>query len=88
MKRWTPLLSVLLTLAIAGAAFACPNCKDSIANTAESGTSAGLPAGFNYSIYVMLAGLFCVLGFVGFTIVKGVRTTDAAQLGKRGFPLE
>ena len=35
-----------------------PQCKDSIANTAESGTSVGLPAGFNYSIYVMLAGLF------------------------------
>ena len=87
MKRWTPLLSVLLTLAIAGAAFACPNCKDSIANTAEGGTSAGLPAGFNYSIYFMLAGLFCVLGFVGFTIMKGVRASDAARPDKRGFPV-
>jgi hypothetical protein len=86
MKRWTPLLSVLFTLAIAGAAFACPNCKDSIANTAESGTSAGLPAGFNYSIYVMLAGLFCVLGFVGFTIVKGVKSSAAAHAGTRGLP--
>ncbi len=88
MKCWTPLLSVLLMLAIASAAVACPNCKDSIVNTAESGTSAGLPAGFNYSIYVMLAGLFCVLGFVGFTIVKGVRASDAALAGKRGFPIE
>ena len=88
MKRWTPLLSVLLTLAIAGAAFACPNCKDSIANTTDGGASVGLPAGFNYSIYFMLAGLFAVLGFVGFTIVKTVRATDAAQLGKRGFPIK
>ena len=87
MKRWTPLLSVLLTLAIAGAAFACPNCKDSIANTAESGTSAGLPAGFNYSIYFMLAGLFGVLGFVSYTIVKGVRASDAHS-ARHGFPLE
>jgi hypothetical protein len=88
MKRWTPLLSVLLTLAITGAALACPLCKDSIANTAESGTSSGLPAGFNYSIYFMLAGLFGVLGFVGFTIMKGVRGSDAARVVQRGFPLE
>ena len=86
MKRWTPLLAILLTLAIAGVALACPNCKDSIANTAESGISAGLPAGFNYSIYFMLAGLFCVLGFVGFTIVKGVRGSEAHS-SRRGFPL-
>ena len=88
MKRWAPLLSVLLTLAIAGAAFACPNCKDSIANTTDGGPSVGLPAGFNYSIYFMLAGLFCVLGFVGFTIVKGVRSSAATHAGSRGFPIE
>lgn len=78
MKRWTPLLSVLLTLALAGAALACPNCKDSITSTADGGSTGGLPAGFNYSIYFMLLGLFAVLGFVGFTIVKAVRTSDAA----------
>ena len=87
MKRWTPLLCVLLTLALTGVALACPNCKDSIANTAESGTSAGLPAGFNYSIYFMLAGLFCVLGFIGFTVVKVVRATDAHS-ARHGFPVK
>ena len=88
MKRWAPLLlSVLLMLAWTSAALACPNCKDSIANTAESGTSSGLPAGFNYSIYFMLLGLFAVLGFVGFTIVKGVRASDA-QSARRGFPVK
>ncbi len=88
MKRWTPLLSVLLTLALAGVAFACPNCKDSIASAADGSSSGGLPAGFNYSIYFMLIGLFAVLGFVGFTIVKGVRGSDASSTGRRGFPIE
>ena len=87
MSRWTPLLSVLFTLALAGAALACPNCKDSIATNADGGSSGGLPAGFNYSIYVMLLGLFGVLGFVGFTIVKAVRATDAYS-ARRGFPVK
>ncbi len=87
MKRWTPLLSVLLMFAFAGLAVACPNCKDSIANTADGGSAGGLPAGFNYSIYFMLLGLFAVLGFVGFTIVKGVRGSDARSI-RRGFPVE
>jgi hypothetical protein len=86
MKRWTPLLTVLLTLALAGAALACPNCKDSIAMNGDGSSSGGLPAGFNYSIYFMLAGLFAVLGFVGFTIVKAVRASDADS-ARRGFPL-
>ena len=87
MNRWTPLLSALLTLALAGVVLACPNCKDSVATTANGGSAGGLPAGFNYSIYFMLLGLFAVLGFVGFTIMKGVRGSDARS-ARRGFPLQ
>ncbi len=88
MKRWSPLLCVLFTLALAGAALACPNCKDSIATGADGGSTAGLPAGFNYSIYFMLLGFFAVLGFVGFTIVKGVRDSAGAHSARRGFPIQ
>ena len=88
MKRWTSLLpSVVLILAWTSAALACPNCKDSVATTADGGSPGGLPAGFNYSIYFMLLGLFAVLGFVGFTIVKGVRTSDANS-ARRGFSVK
>lgn len=87
MKRWPPLLSVLLTLAFAGAALACPNCKDSIATTVDGGSAGGLPAGFNYSIYFMLIGFFAVLGFVGFTIVKGIRGSEPRGI-RRGFPVK
>ena len=89
MKRWTPLLSVLLTLALTAAALACPNCKDSISLNGEGSSSGGLPGGFNTSIYAMLLGFFAVLGMVTFTIVKGVRSTGASHTTQpRGFPLE
>ena len=86
MNRWTPLLTVLQMLALSGVALACPNCKDSIATNGDGSSAGGLPAGFNYSIYFMLLGLFAVLGFVGFTIMKGVRASDARS-ARRGFPL-
>ena len=44
----------------------------------------GLPGGFNTSVYLMLIGLFCCLGLVGWTIVKAVRTTPTHA---RGFPV-
>lgn len=88
MKRWMPLLSVVLMLALTGVAFACPNCKDSVATTADGGSTGGLPAGFNYSIYFMLLGLFAVIGFVAFTIVKGVRGSATVPSTRRGFPVK
>ncbi len=87
MKRWTPLLSTLLPLALTAAAAACPNCKDSIPTAADGSSTGGLPTGFNTSIYVMLAGLFAVIGMVALTIVKGIRSS-AAHGGPRGFPVE
>ncbi|MGB7157998.1 MAG: hypothetical protein WBD40_08015 [Tepidisphaeraceae bacterium] len=84
MKRWTPLLSALLTVAFATAAMACPNCKDSIPTAADGSSTGGLPSGFNTSIYVMLLGLFAVIGMVAFTIVKGVRSSQWHGLPARG----
>lgn len=80
MKRFEPLLTVLLTLAIvlliAGAASACPMCKDSIATTKNDlqntgGSSVG--GGFNNSIYVMLLGFFGAVGVVAFNLVRAIR---------------
>jgi hypothetical protein len=81
MKRLaTTILALLLTTA---PAIACPMCKDSVpASDAQS--AGGLPSGFNNSIYLMLGALFCVMGFLAFTIVKGVRGTSAS---KNGFPV-
>ena len=80
MKRFTPLLSLLLTVAvvllIAGAAAACPMCKDSLAtakNDMQSAGSASVGGGFNNSIYTMLLGFFGAVGLVAFNLVRGIR---------------
>ena len=76
----------LLTLVLALGAFAaptasaCPSCKDSIGTAASDetgagGPSAGLPSGFNTSVYIMLTALVGMLGFVGLTLYRGVRGT-------------
>ena len=69
MKRWTPLLAALiLSLAIAGLAHACPMCKDS------TGTSeANVTRGFGHSVYIMLGGLFGTLGLITWNLVRGIR---------------
>ena len=78
MKRWIPMLSMILLLSLHAVALACPNCKGSIPNSdAEAGSS--LPSGFNYSIYYMLGSLFAVMGLVGTVIVKGIRSSARLQ---------
>jgi hypothetical protein len=83
MKRLLPaILTVLLT---AAPAVACPMCKESVPSS-DAQSAGGLPSGFNNSIYFMLAGLFCVIGFLTFTIVKNVRGGSASS-GKSAFPV-
>ena len=60
-------------------------CKDSIGGeesgpntglggSGMSGPSAGLPSGFNNSVYVMLLAFGGTLGLVGYTLVRGGRS--------------
>jgi len=77
----TPILALLLT---AGPLFACPLCKDSVPSS-DAQAAGGLPSGFNNSIYLMLGGLFCVIGFVTFTIVRNVRGPSTSS--KSAFPV-
>ena len=81
MRRF---LAILLLLTSCHGAFACPMCKDSVpASDAQS--AGGLPSGFNNSIYLMLGALFCVMCFLAFTIVKGVRASSTSN--SRAFPV-
>ena len=93
MKRIKPLLIVLLALTlvilIAGAASACPMCKDSLAKASTDGPSSGgffsggsvgggggsVGGGFNNSIYTMLIGFFGAVGVVAFNITRGIRNS-------------
>ena len=91
-RRWIAALSVVAMNGFAAAASACPMCKDSIADSAGNGVgpAAGLPSGFNVSVYLMLVGLFCVMGLVGGIIVKGIRGTNVTPRENKppGFPLD
>ena len=91
-SRSTLAAALLVVLTCVGPALACPMCKDSIKDTAAvpvngmgGGPSAGLPSGFNVSVYLMLFSAFAVMGFVARVIVKGVRDTNITAAP--GFPV-
>jgi len=88
IKHRTLALSIALMQAFAAVASACPMCKDSITdNGGPDGPTPGLPGGFKISIYLMLGGLFSVLGMVTGIVVKGVRSADRNPPPPGGFPL-
>ena len=79
------LIATLVVLASAAPALACPMCKDSVpASDAQS--AGGLPGGFNSSIYLMLGALFCVIGMITWTLVKGSRGAGSTS-ARRAFPV-
>ena len=83
MKTPLPLVAALLTLILSVSALACPLCKESIPNSDQESV-AGVPNGFNNSVYFMLAGFAGTLGLVTTVVVKGVR----AGTSTGGFPVE
>ena len=92
LRSLLPLLvAVALLLGTAVAAEACPGCKESVGDTTSAGgpggPTPGLPSGFNYSIYLMLAGLFSVMGLVAGVVVKGIRGADRSPPPPGGFPV-
>ncbi len=89
---------LVAVVAFAGDASGCPNCKGTIESTAADGANGGpgaspaLPGGFNVSIYLMLAGLFGVMGMVAGIVIRGVRATNVGMIqgngARRGFPVK
>ena len=88
MRRSIPIVVAAISLLVQASAFACPFCKDSVPNS-DAQMAGGVPSGFNNTIYMMLLGLFAVIGMVAVTLVKGARSS-AGQVPRagRGFPLE
>jgi hypothetical protein len=73
---WSLLLVVIVVAAFAGAAWACPMCKDSIATAKNDLTQTGggsVAGAFNTSIYTLILGFFASLGLVSFHLVRGIR---------------
>ena len=86
MRRLIPILVVAVNLFVTASTWACPFCKDSVPNS-DAQQAGGVPSGFNNTIYIMLAALIGMVGFVSFTLVKGARTSTNGR-SARGFPLE
>ena len=70
------LLAALLAPAIAAA---CPNCKDATSDAETPGGSANLGRGFFWSILLMLAAPFTVVGSVAVVILRHRRRQSGAR---------
>ena len=78
--RWITLLlaPLVLSLALAGDAVACPNCKEAVAN--QGGDAARLANGYSYSILLMMAMPFALLGTGSFLVVRAVKRGGIPEL--------
>ena len=86
MRRSHSLIIAAVLLALPAIASACPLCKDAIPSS-DAQAPGGVPGGFNTTIYVMLGSLFCVIGMITMTLVRGARSSVNGPKG-RGFPVE
>jgi hypothetical protein len=74
---------VVIACLVAADAFGCPNCKDGIAATDPEG--ANIARGYLYSILLMLAMPFTLVGSFGVYVWREMRRQK--QAGMPGQPL-
>jgi hypothetical protein len=77
------LLAAMLLPALAGA---CPLCKDAKSDTDYPGGAASLPRGFYYSILLMVAAPFTVVGGLAFRIYLARRRTPSGAAVEAAAP--
>lgn len=93
MRRFGLAIVLLVTLGLAGAAYACPNCAEAMPGSnspdgaagaggnAGGGGGGGLADGFYWSILFMLAVPYTLAGIGGYAIYRALKkrpTLDAA----------
>ncbi len=72
VRRWIRRLAILWMLGLAAEASACPNCKEAVAN--QGGAEAQrLADGYSYSILMMIAMPFTLLGTGAFLVARAVK---------------
>lgn len=69
-------------------AFACPLCKEAIANSepVEEPSGADLPAAYNNSIYLMVGMPYLLLGVFGFLVYRGLQQNARFVQARAAFP--
>lgn len=84
--RPTAILLLLATLFLAapGTVQACPTCADAIPQESAAGEEdqARLARAYNYSIYLMLAVPYSMLGVVGFLVYRQLRARAAYEAAR------
>jgi len=75
LSKLTPLL-VLLAVLACGEALACPNCKDAVNTSDPDGLN--VARGYFYSILLMLAMPFTLVGSFGAYVWREMRRQKAA----------
>ncbi len=63
--------ALVLSLALAGTVFACPNCKEAV--SAQPADVAKMARGYNWSILLMLGMPVTLLGTGAFMVRRAVR---------------
>jgi hypothetical protein len=74
-------VAVLLALAVVGEACGCPNCKDAVDTADPDGLN--LARGYFYSILLMLAMPFTLVGTFGCYVWREMRRQQREQSGGR-----
>ncbi len=73
-----PWLTPALVLLLSASAWACPNCKEAVAN--QDGDAMRLANGYNHSILFMMAMPFALLGTGAFLIARAVKSGALPEL--------
>lgn len=71
--------AVGLGLVLSGEAGACPNCKEAVANQGN-GDAARLADGYSWSILLMMAMPFTLLGTGAYFVTRAVRSGALPEL--------
>jgi hypothetical protein len=74
-------LAAALVAGVASAAWACPTCKEDLANNPQG---QGLAAGFYYSILFMMSMPFLIIGTLGTVAYRSVKRAQAEREAAAG----
>ena len=78
LRALIPAVALLVAIGPATDALGCPNCKEAVAN--QDGDSMRLANGYSWSILLMIAMPFTLLGTGSFMIARAVRRGGLPEL--------
>jgi hypothetical protein len=74
---------IAVALCLASSAWACPTCKEDLANSAQA---RGLATGFYYSILLLVTAPFAMIGMLGLVAYRSVKRAQSERAAQRDAP--